>query len=139
MIGPKPPMPFKGKVWVPGWVMQEAPSTFEEKILSAIKGPLDKPKPVRRKVDWKTKVMSTEYYLEKLSEGNRNEPKPKRQKTEKKKDEQEDEVESETEEEEVIEETSGEENEDEEERLVKLWKWLSPPTQKMTFKGNGLR
>lgn len=134
LIGPKP-MPYPGKIWVPCWVLQDPPSIFEEKVLSAIKGPLDKPKPVRRKVDWKTKVMSSENYLEKLCEANEKKPSKKRQKIDKEKEDKEDQmVESETEEE-IIESSEAEEEGEEEEKLIKLWKWLSPPTPEDKVKG----
>ena len=73
-IGPKPP-PFPGKVWVAAWALQDPPQralntscastnkSFEELLLDKINGPQEKAPVKRRKIDRKTKVITSQQYL----------------------------------------------------------------------------
>lgn len=126
LLGPTPPA-IPGKVWVPVWSLQDPPSSFEEKILEKVKGPSNQPAKKRRKVDYKTKVITSQQYLEaidsrkKLDFQNLETPKENAKDSE---EENEEIVEE-------IEEDEDKEDDDEEveQRLVKLWKWLGSPTK----------
>ena len=67
-LGPMPP-PLPGKVWVPGWCMQDAPAnrSFDELFLDKIKGPTSgEGVKKRKKVHMKTKLITDTELLEEL-------------------------------------------------------------------------
>lgn len=72
-MGPKPP-PIKGKVWVRGWTLIDAPKqqevrerSFEDRVLDRMKGPQVKKAPQpRKKINKKTKVLTDQAYLGEL-------------------------------------------------------------------------
>ena len=63
-LGPVPPS-IPDKMWVPAWTPWDSKS-FSELILDKMKGPTNKPPTKRRKVDWKTAVITNPEYAEKL-------------------------------------------------------------------------
>ena len=69
-LGQMPTVKVPGKVWVPGWCLQDEPAksdkSLEEIILDKMKGKSSNPAAKRRKVDLKTKVISNEELLNDL-------------------------------------------------------------------------
>lgn len=119
-------------MWVLKWVLEDPKCTFEEKVLAKVKRPEDKPLVTRRKVHWKSKVITTEEYLNVLTAPKERKGKASNTSVKRKENDEEgiDSIESETDKE-VIEESNDEIeiNEEDEGKLVRWWKWLSAPTK----------
>ena len=81
-LGPMPP-PLPGKVWVPGWCLQDelGNKSFDELLLDRIKGPTTgEAAKKRRKVHMKTKIITDNELLEELKQHEREEKEKEEQK-----------------------------------------------------------
>ena len=70
------PPPHPGKIWVPGWCLQDAPTpsnrSFDEILLDKIKGPTTgEAAKKHRKVHMKTKIITDQELLDELKEHER--------------------------------------------------------------------
>ena len=145
------PANIPGKIWVPAWILRENKS-FSELVLDKMKGPTNKPPTKRRKVDWKTAVITDPEYAKKLRKIKEKEESTKQKQPIKTKNcarkkidyqasessESEIEIKSESENELTEDEDFTERNEatekstknmDSELLLQSLWKSISPPTK----------
>ena len=74
LLGPTPCPAPPGKVWVPIWTLQNEAAqesknkSFEELVVEKMKGPSDKPRKKRRKIDLMTKVITDDEYLKAIKE-----------------------------------------------------------------------
>ena len=145
------PPNIPGKIWVPAWTLPENKS-FSELVLDKMNGPTNKPPTKRRKVDWKTAVITDPEYAKKLRKIKEKEESTKQKQPIKTKNcarkkidyqasessESEIEIESKSENELTEDEDFTERNEatekstknmDSELSLQSLWKSISPPTK----------